>query len=377
MGRKGRKEREEAALKYEQGIAETLRRRASQTIKPEALTYDTITFGTISSYSEYWIKRPNTWVNRQKTKNKDKLRLDLVRYTFGFYKCPTFLERVWLPEPHATHLTREKNSTTSKFIPWYLAVAQGKSLFKECTKGILSKKETHAFLIAPNEFTVDQNIWWARGYSESGGHIGTAGKIARSNLAVKDYKNEFWISVMRFFVRFPTNVAEMNDIMDFFVYTLRENENYSLKGRSLEAVRTSCEVWHRFLNKQKSIGGGTWEGCPIDDTSYAVGKKENQTYWTMRQIKTGNDLLKEGQAMRHCVVAYKRECMEGKNFIWSLSSKDSAGNKKRNLTIQMDKHYNIIQYRGLANRAPRPNEEHILQRWARDKDVNIHRNRFW
>jgi hypothetical protein len=366
-----RKQREEDELAHEEKIVGKLRNHPSQKKKKiEALNYKNVTFDDIQAHHKYWVNSPRTWVNRQKTKNLTKLRVDLIRHVFGVYKCPRFLENVWL---------LEKNGAESelKFVDWYLAVAQGKSLFKECTKGILSKKETHAFLIAPNEFAVEQNIWWARGYCESKNNIGTAGKIAHSNLVMKDYKNEFWISVMRFFVRFPTRVSEMNNLMDFFTYTIRENENYSLKGRSLDTVRKSCEVWHRFLNKQRSIGGGNWDGCPITDSSYSVGKNEQKICWTMTQIKTGNDLLKEGQAMRHCVVSYKRSCMDGGTYIWSLSSKNYNGTMKRHLTIQLNQNFDVVQYQGVGNRDARPNEKTILQRWANDNGIQIKRHTWW
>ena len=384
MSRKKRNREKEMALAREERIVGTLRSHASQKKKRiEPLTHQQVDFGLIHTYRDYWIKRPDTWINRHKTKNKDTLRIDMIRHVFGIYSCPRFLENVWLPSENDNTQRRAWNRTPretrkdqSEFISWYLAVAQGKSLYKECTKGILSKKETHMFLSAPSEFNVKQNIWWARAFSESNGDVGLAGKIARSNLVYKDFKNEFWISVMRFFVRFPTTIAEMNDLMDYFVFMLEENENYSLKGRSLEAVRKQCEVWHRFLNKQKTIGGGTWEGCPLDDWMYVQGKDENKIHWFMRQIKTGNDLLKEGQAMRHCVASYKRMCMEGRTSIWSLSSKDYADNFKRNLTIEMNGNYEVVQVRGYANRAARANEQAIVDRWCREHDLRL-RNSYW
>ena len=176
---------------------------------------------------------------------------------------------------------------------------------------------------------------------------------------------------MRFFVRFPTTIAEMNDLMDYFNYALAENENYSLKGRSLEAVKKSCEVWHRFLNKQRTIGGGSWDGAPLDDWTYVQGKDQNKTIWQLVQIKTGNELLKEGQAMRHCVASYKRQCMEGNTYIWSMKSTDMFGSFKRNLTIEMNKFGDIVQCRGLANRAARPHERAILSRWCSENNLRL------
>ena len=184
MGRKQR-QREEEELAYDIKLTERLRNHASQIRKPEALTHNNINFSAVITHYHYWVNDPSTWVNRLKTKNIDKLRLDLIRYVFGVYRCPRFLENVWLPD---TPDSVPKDKFRKIFIPWYLAVAQGKSLYKECTKGILTKKETHSFLMAPNEFDIEQNIWWARTYCESNNNVGIASRVARSTLMIKDYE---------------------------------------------------------------------------------------------------------------------------------------------------------------------------------------------
>lgn len=379
MGRKAR-QREEELLAREQKFTDGLRAHNSRANKhPEPLDWQKVIFGAINSHRDYWINDPSIWVNTKKTKNMDTLRLDMVRHVFGVYKCPSFLEQIWLPEPNgARHLTKPKERENSliKYVPWYLTVAQGGSLYKERTKGTMTKKETHAFLHAPKNNTLVQNIWWARAFCESDGNIGIASRVAKSRLAARALTNEFWISVMRFFVRFPAKVHEMNDLMDFFSYMHGENENYSLKGRSLEAVRINCEEWHRFLNKQKSIGGGSWEGSMLENARYTTGKDEKKIIWRITQIRTGNDLLREGQKMRHCVSSYKRKCMSGECSIWSMTSQDAVGNIKRCLTIELTKHGTLVQVRGLANRMPRPEEENILHKWAGANGLQ-RRNNYW
>jgi len=384
MGRKSR-QREEEMLAGEQKITNRLSSHTSQTKKKfGALGWQEVIFKAIAENHKHWINAPSTWVNTKKTKNIDALRHDMVRYVFGVYKCPKFLEDVWLPTHretynYANHRRHESDEIENKdvhYVAWYLTVAQGGSLYKSNTKGILTKKETHAFLHAPKNNTVKQNIWWARAYCESD-NIGTATRIAQSRLVNRSMSNEFWISVMRFFSKYPTSVNEINDLLDYFIYALQENEDYTLKGRSLEAVKISCVEWHRFLNKQKSIGGGTWAGSAVDNGSYTTGKDEHKVKWLITQIRTGNELLKEGQKMRHCVVSYKRRCSEGHCSIWSLTSHDMIGNNKRCLTVELSSNNQIIQCRGLANRMPRPIENNILGRWCVDNSLQANRNSRW
>lgn len=378
MGRKSR-QREEEMLANDRKIMDGLRSHASQRKnRVEAITWEKVIFPAIKTYRTLWINDPSTWVNTRKTKNMDTLRLDMVRYVFGIYRCPSFLEKVWLPTKDEPHHVRERENVDIEYTTWYLTVAQGGSLFKTCTKGILSKKETHAFIHGPKKYTIKQNIWWARAFCESNENLGIANRIAQSGLVGRAIDSEFWISVMRFFVRFPTTLNEMNDLIDYFRrHALIENENYSLKGRSLEAVRRSCEEWHRFLNKQASIGGGTWPGSELDNWQCTTGKDEHKIRWKMTQINSGNALLKEGQKMRHCVVSYKRDCVNGKCSIWSLSSADMNGNAKRNLTVELTSRGEVTQARGLANRGPRPNEEAVLRKWCSVNGLRRRENHYW
>jgi hypothetical protein len=42
---------------------------------------------------------------------------------------------------------------------------------------------------------------------------------------------------------------------------------------------------------------------------YRAGRGDKAAIWRFRQIKTGNDLFREGQRMHHCVAGYKRLSM--------------------------------------------------------------------
>ena len=385
MGKKN-KLREAEFTANEERTFDTLRNHASQKKVKDGIVLSDVMFPTINTNHNNWIKEPNTWINNHKTKDIDTLRRSLIRYVFAKYTAPKFLEKVWLPTTTTDKFykrdtetwiedRRDTDNPQVRFVPWYLTVAQGGSLYKEHTKGILSKKETHIFLKAPPKFSVIQNIWWSKAFSESD-NIGIAGRVAESNLIRKSYENEFWISVLRFFVRFPTNIHEMNDLLDFFSYMHNENEHYTLKGRSIESVRERCEEWHRFLNKQQNMNGKTWVGnTEIPDWTYIQGKDAKKIVWSITQIKNGKDLLKEGQAMRHCVVAYKNPCIKGTCTIWSLTSTDYAGTTKRNLTLELSKNHIIYQAKGLANRSPRPNENNIVNRWC--QEYNIQYKNYW
>ena len=85
---------------------------------------------------------------------------------------------------------------------------------------------------------------------------------------------------------------------------------------------------------------------------------------TVRQIKTGNDLFKEGQRMHHCVVSYKYRCMTGDLSIWSLTCEYPPRKMNRGVTIELRNDGTIAQCRGFANRLPYADEVAIVKRWA-------------
>ena len=124
------------------------------------------------------------------------------------------------------------------------------------------------------------------------------------------------------------------------------------------------EDWHRELRKSQAIGGGAWAGSPLPDIDYETGSEARRAIWRFRQIKTGNELFREGQRMHHCVAGYKFACVNGSISIWSLTSEFPIGQVNRGVTLEVTKDGRIVQCRGFANRLPYANEVTMVKRWA-------------
>jgi hypothetical protein len=90
--------------------------------------------------------------------------------------------------------------------------------------------------------------------------------------------------------------------------------------------------------------------------------------WRFKQIKTGWRLFEEGERMRHCVMTYKKLCMEGYVSIWSLTCED-RGTLHRCATIEIASDGEITQIRGFANRCPARTELDIIARWASEHSL--------
>src|SRR5262249_26447325 len=152
---------------------------------------------------------------------------------------------------------------------WYIIAAQGGSLYKEATHGYLTKLETHHLVGAPAAVTTTTRAFWyalARAQTDD---AEVALQVARSKLARSPGVAPLWKEVGRFFARNPIAILEMNDLVDYLDVALREDPGFSLKGRSLPALRRRMAQWHRML--RDIAGGGSWNGQRLPDITYRGG----------------------------------------------------------------------------------------------------------
>ena len=114
----------------------------------------------------------------------------------------------------------------------------------------------------------------------------------------------------------------MDDLVDFLFVAKQEDAAFTLKGRTLATLRRRMEDWHRALRKQpvdrrRRLGRPPPARRRLRDRQASI----SSAIWRFRQIKTGNELFREGQRMHHCVASYKFACMQGHVSIWSLTSR--------------------------------------------------------
>jgi hypothetical protein len=369
MGRQIRAQHEEAQ-RCEQAVASLLTAHSrSFRAAPRVLPAASLMTEPMKSWSPFWIRNPDDWVCRTRSRDRRRQRLDLVRHLFQAYPVPRFLENLWLDDGGGL-----AHPDAEGFTGWYVAAATGLSVYRECSSGVLSRRETHIFLAAPDGFSPSRNIWWARARAQ-GALLGTAGNIARSKLARGDPRDGFWTAAMRFFLRCPeVRLTEMEDLLDYLGAVHQERGEFPMRGRTLESVRRASEDWHRLQIKAKEHGAAAWPGSPIADWQMQTGSAErgNLATWRVTQIRTGKDLVSEGHAQHHCVAAYKSRCLSGASSIWSMTRESGAwasAGPKRALTIEADGSGRLVQARGYANREPTPDEARILAAWMWDRGI--------
>lgn len=325
----------------------------------------------VECFSANALRRPQDWQPAVKTRCAEKRYIDLVRFTFARYPVPPHLEAVWRDAAYydvydgIETVPPRLGLRVVNLRDWYITVAQGGSLYRAGTRDILSKAETHHFLAVPRAIaSVRRALWYAIARAQGEANVAVA--IAQSKIEQFSVGSTYWKEVARFLARNPLPRAQVDDLIDYLAAAKREDANFSLKGRTLTVLRKRMEAWHRALRKQRVVAGGAWDGSALPDVVYEAGNEEHRAFWRFRQIKTGNELFREGEAMHHCVVTYKSACLAGVASIWSLTSEYPVGKRNRGVTIEVRGDGRIVQVRGFANRRPYANEVAMVERWATD-----------
>jgi PcfJ-like protein len=333
----------------------------------------------IAALRGYALREPEDWRCRIKSRSEERRLVDLVRFTFARFRVAAHLERTWiegidddfvdkvaLPNRQAMHSQATHWTGAPDLRRWYVVAAQGGSLYKLEAGAYLSRQETHHFLTAPPEITSAKQAFWYAVARAQCDRVDVALKVARCKVASYSIASTFWKDVARFFARNPLSIDGMDDLVDFLFVAKHEDEAFTLKGRTLEALKRRMEDWHHVLRRNRAVGGGAWIGSPVPDVEYQTGDRSKRAIWRIRQIKTGNELFGEGVRMRHCVVSYKPKCMSGDISIWSMTCEFPIGNVNKGVTMEVTKDGHIVQCRGFANRLPYANEVVTAKRWARE-----------
>ena len=322
----------------------------------------------IEAYRDSALRPPEAWRCRLRIRSPERRFLELVQFTFAKYPVAQHLENAWIAGPPPVEDRSRVNGQGDEgeavpdFCRWYIAVAQGRFLYREAAHRYLSRLETHHFVNAPPELTSTHAAFCyalARGQAAD---ATIALRIARTRLADFPVLPPFWKEATRFFAHNPTSIPEMNDLMDFLAAARQDDPGFSLKGRTLPALRRRLAEWRRL---QRAIArGDAWLGHRLGDVRYETGSVCERAIWRFRQIKTARDLALEGQRMRHCVATYQDRCVAGEASIWSLTCEFPDGSRRNGATVELRRDGKIMQCRGFANRCLNAVEVEMVRRWA-------------
>jgi hypothetical protein len=321
----------------------------------------------IERYRKFALRAPEGWSCSLRVRSPECRFLDLVRFCFFNYPVPRHLENPWLMSEVEAGLLRaplcEGDHERPDARNWSIIVGRGGSLYDAGTHAYMSRSETHHFVTAPHDVIPTQRAFWYA-FARSQTCDAAAGlRVARTKLINFNVTNEFWRDVARFFVRNPTSILEMNDLIDFIAAAREADPRFSLAGRRLPALRRRMAEWHR--NDQVFPDGPQWDGHSLPNADCTTGGGGDRACWRFRQLKSVSALARDGAQKAHCVLTYLSLCTSGAISIWTLTCERPAGNVSIGVTIELRKDGTITQCRGYGNRPPTAEEAAMVKGWAR------------
>ena len=308
-----------------------------------------------------WIRNPEHW-SPPNNGSKD-IFSSLARFLLAKYYIPEFFDKVWF----------SNNETQQQ---WFVNVGLGENLRTQ--KGLpipLTKKMAHHTMSAPSMCSINQAIRWGQ-IMAMGGNERIAIEVIRTPLGDSFDNDEFWTSVIRFFIDNPfLDCYHYRQIYDYLFNQKFQNRgnryingvlqilgpeqpNLSMHRRDPLTLLEQVAAWHGRLHRGYGLSGETckssWNTCGIKPFEI----KERKVLYEIRELLTSDELFEEGREMHHCAGSYVHSCSNGTCAIFSLA-KYSEEETDRMATIQVE-----LATRTITQTAKKCNEKTTSEDWG-------------
>jgi hypothetical protein len=240
---------------------------------------------------------------------------------------------------------------------WYKHLGLGRNIRTADIPLALTRRMAHEFSLAPDHYSVDMALRWGQ-VRGLGGSKELAAAIAATRLGRSFAHEDFWRTVVHFFVNHPElERMHINPIVDYLHQQRFEpprefagetgppQPNLSMKGRTPRSLLRQLAEWQARLRRKKQERDYRWPRSPIGEFRLAVDAGTNEAEprsWTIRELLSTGEICREGEAMGHCVARYARACRWGLTSIWSMEW-GSPGRRHRVLTIELDPNTRTIR----------------------------------
>jgi PcfJ-like protein len=327
----------------------------------------------LAAHEKDWLRPLEHW--RASTHNASRQFRDLLRHLIARYEVPAFLDAAWLEGLTAEGIKHQG---------WYKHIAQGQNI--RTAEGLpfaLTKKQAYHFFRAPDDFDIPSAFRWAV-ITDLGGDERLVRSILGTRIGTELAHVDFWKSVFRFFIAHPELAPRHHGpIVDYlltqkFVPSIpnpRADETgqhpfmpprpgLSMKGRTPESILRAVSQWHGSLVKGRTTSIASWAPSGFRPLVFEVATGDGERRYEVVELLTSQELMEEGQAMRHCVASYTSDCESGRTSIWSLRKWIESGRFIRLATVEVRNNQRfIVQVRGHLNSRPAKDELAMLGRW--------------
>jgi len=300
---------------------------------------------------------------KRKSHNPEKQLKDIAKHCFVKYKVPAFMYEVWL-------------DTNRKYMSWFIELARGnsvKSLSKVPVK--LTKKSAHYFLQAPASYTIEMALRRAQALAHGTDEL-VAERIAHSSLSRNNFEHEvFWETVIQFFMnQTMLDFNKMGEIIDYLADCIRNNAEYTIKGRTIVSLTRQSDEWHvaQAIHSASMVELFTWN--PLLNSSFIMRTKQEKDVKKYRlfELCSSKELIVEGKKMNHCVASYARSCCVKVTSIFTLRCTSFLKGEETLATIEVDtRSKTIVQAKARFNKPISAAAKKIMKDWAAHHDLKI------
>jgi hypothetical protein len=304
-------------------------------------------------FRTWWIQDLFEWKPRSK---QIQLQLkELTSYLFCKYKVPDFLYKGFY-------------SSSLLYVEWFIHLGTGRRV-RELNKMPIpfTQKMGHYFLQAPARLTITEAIRFAQ-VRGLGGDERIADRIALSWLGYKSYDDEsFWERFVQILVNGGMfNHAKIGELIDYVREMKRIDSGYQLKGRTLHSLLKQSNEWHKKSAYMATLQ--YWQSCGIEGFRH----EKHDGDIVVEELISTKELVREGQAMKHCVATYAHLCAKGRTAIYSFKKYTQGMLMESLATIEVNLFSKrIVQAKGKMNKPISNEVRKCMELWAKKTELSI------
>lgn len=319
-----------------------------------------LAFSQMCYYTDKFINPIEAW--KRDSDYADKQFQSIVRHLFAKYEMPLFFDKAWFEEL-ALHQI------------WYIDIAQGKNI-RKCDRLpiALSKKMSFYFMNAPSRLSINDAFKWSQ-LMICGGDPYLADQILRCNLDSQvRMPRDFWESSIQFFSnndRLP--LEKIREVFDYLNMICQHQPDFSFQGRTVASLLRLSNEWHETFARNNERTEPVkppvvyWDKSFVEDDYYHFRGGGRRTRYDIIELLNSEQLLKEGQKMRHCVGGYSDACRSRRTAIFSIRV-----GMKRLATIEVRlNEKKVVQAKAACNNEISITAHALLKKWAKVNELKI------
>jgi len=309
-----------------------------------------------------WVGQPEGF--RPAARSVRRKREAMAMHLLTAYPVPPFLLRALDVKPLAVARVPEEDEWAVRILSH---VGRGDSLRRLVgTRWLpppLTRAMQHRFLSARAETPPILALRTAQVVG-LGGPAPFARRLCRTRLQAlrgpdPDVGEGFWHRAIGWLAGQPDThvlpIEELDRMLAWFEHHQRSSLAHGglpmrFKGRTLRTVRRATERWWHETQRIEAARPFAPSGL--------VGLVEGAH--AIREIRSMEELVEEGQIMHHCVASYERLIARGKVSIWSLRH---HGRREATIEVALGAG-KVVQLKQICNIAPTDEQREVVRRWA-------------